>query len=204
MTLRAVVGQPDPPAHVHQRHSRARRCQAPLRPEGTRSYQRPGRGSRVDSWPWQRRVRADGQAHVKHERADPSARRSPQLPQVNPSKQARDQRDRSAAPSMEGTGMTTATLGQLIEKHGFDVLDHLDRDLEIPVHAGLQAQGDLFIIPADPNRGSHQGAAVPPDGIAVIEAVNGGHEHRLFAGQPGTAFFTPAGTGCQDIGTSGS
>ena len=43
--------------------------------------------------------------------------------------------------------MTTATLGQLIEKHGFDVLDHLDRDLEIPVHAGLQAQGDLFIIP---------------------------------------------------------
>ena len=86
--------------------------------------------------------------------------------------------------------MTTATLGQLIEKHGFDVLDHLDRDLEIPVHAGLQAQGDLFIIPADPDRGSRQGAAVPLDGIAVIEAVNGGHEHRLFAGQPGTAFFT--------------
>jgi hypothetical protein len=95
--------------------------------------------------------------------------------------------------------MTTATLGQLIEKHGFDVLDHLDRDLEIPVHAGLQAQGDLFIIPADPDRGSRQGAAVPPDGIAVIEAVGGGHEHRLFAGQPGTAFFTPAG-GRQDIG----
>ena len=43
--------------------------------------------------------------------------------------------------------MTTATLGQLIDKYGFDVHDHLDRDLEIPVHAGLQAQGDLFIIP---------------------------------------------------------
>jgi hypothetical protein len=96
--------------------------------------------------------------------------------------------------------MTTATLGQLIEKHGFDVLDHLDRDLEIPVHAGLQAQGDLFIIPADPNRGSRRGAAVPLEGIAVIEAVNGGHEHRLFAGQPGTAFFTPAGASGQDIG----
>ncbi|HEV2376512.1 MAG TPA: hypothetical protein VGS19_30605 [Streptosporangiaceae bacterium] len=95
--------------------------------------------------------------------------------------------------------MTTATLGQLIEKHGFDVLDHLDRDLEIPVHAGLQAQGDLFIIPADPNPASSQGDAVPPDGIAVIEA-NGGHEHRLFAGQPGTAFFIPAGTSGQDIG----
>ena len=96
--------------------------------------------------------------------------------------------------------MTTATLGQLIEKHGFDVLDHLDRDLEIPVHAGLQAQGDLFIIPADANRGSCQGTAVPPDGIAVIDALNGGHEHRLFAGQPGTAFFAPAGASGQDIG----
>jgi len=96
--------------------------------------------------------------------------------------------------------MTTATLGQLIERHGFDVLDHLDRDLEIPVHAGLQAQGDLFIIPADPNRRIGHGTAVPLDGIAVIEAVNGGHEHRLFAGQPGTAFFTPAGAGGQDIG----
>jgi hypothetical protein len=96
--------------------------------------------------------------------------------------------------------MTTATLGELIEKHGFDVLDHLDRDLEIPVHAGLQAQGDLFIIPADPSPGSHQGTVVPPDGIAMIEAVNGGHEHRLFAGRPGTAFFTPARASRQDIG----
>jgi hypothetical protein len=95
--------------------------------------------------------------------------------------------------------MTTATLGQLISKYGFDVLDHLDRDLQIPVHAGLQAQGDLFIIPADPNRGS-QGAAVPLEGIPVIEALGGGHEHRLFAGQPGTALFTPARAGGQDIG----
>ena len=96
--------------------------------------------------------------------------------------------------------MTTATLGQLIGTHGFDVLDHLDRDLEVPVHAGLQAQGDLFIIPADPDRGSRQGAAVPLEGVAVIEAVGGGHEHRLFAGTPGTALFTPAGGRGQDIG----
>ena len=96
--------------------------------------------------------------------------------------------------------MITATLGQLIEKHGFDVLDHLDRDLEVPVHAGLQAQGDLFIVPADPKGVSRQGAAVPLDGIAVIEGLSGGHEHRLFAGQPGSAFFTPAGAKGQDIG----
>ena len=95
--------------------------------------------------------------------------------------------------------MTTATLGQLIDRYGFDVLDHLDRDVEIPIHAGLQAQGDLFIIPVGPNSDS-QGVPVPLDGIPVIEAVGGGHEHRLFAGQPGTAFFTPAGPGNQDIG----
>jgi hypothetical protein len=64
---------------------------------------------------------------------------------------------------MGGTGMTTATLGKLIEQHGFDVLDHLDRDLE-------------------------------------VEALNGGHEHRLFAGQPGSAFFSPPSASGQDIG----
>jgi hypothetical protein len=95
--------------------------------------------------------------------------------------------------------MITATLGQLIDKYGFDVHDHLDRDLEIPVHAGLQAQGDLFIIPAAPDPLS-QGPSVPLEGIPVIEAVGGGHEHRLFAGQPGTAFFAPAGARSQDIG----
>lgn len=101
----------------------------------------------------------------------------------------------------------TATLGELIGRHGFDVLDHLDRDLEIPVHSGLQAQGDLFIIPAGSRQPGRQDApllqertAVPPEGIAVIQAVGGGHEHRLFAGQPGTAFFTPAAAGWQDLG----
>jgi hypothetical protein len=96
--------------------------------------------------------------------------------------------------------MTTATLGQLIDKYGFDVHEYLDRDLAIPVHPGLQAQGDLFIIPAEPRRDGLQGTTVPPGGIAVIEAVGGGHEHRLFAGTPGTALFTPAGDRGPDIG----
>ena len=98
--------------------------------------------------------------------------------------------------------MTTATLGQLIDHHGVDVLDHLDRDLEVPVNTGLQFQGDLAVIPtgaASPPAGD--GARVPAEGIPVIEAIAGGHEHRLLAGTPGTATFTPAtGTGGQDIG----
>jgi hypothetical protein len=36
--------------------------------------------------------------------------------------------------------------------------------------------------------------------VSGIEALGVGHEHRLFAGQPGTALFTPAPAGSQDIG----
>ena len=104
--------------------------------------------------------------------------------------------------------MTTATLGQLIDTHGFDVLDHLDREAEIPVLDGLQAQGDLLIIPAAawsqtiaPRDGlRHALKPVPAEGIPVIEAVGGGHEHRLFAGTPGTAFWAPSTRAGQDIG----
>jgi hypothetical protein len=98
--------------------------------------------------------------------------------------------------------MTTATLGQLIDRHGVDVLDHLDRDAGVPVLDGLQFQGDLAVIPAA-SHGRHaadNAAKVPAAGIAVIEAVGSGHEHRLLAGTPGTAAFTPARNGSQDIG----
>ena len=95
-----------------------------------------------------------------------------------------------------------ATIAQLVDNHGFDVLEHLDREAEIPVLAGLQLQGDLAVIPsAAPGpaaRGGRQ--TVPAGGVAVIEAVGAGHEHRLFAGSPGTAFWTPARSAGQDIG----
>lgn len=92
----------------------------------------------------------------------------------------------------------SVTLGELAGKHGFAVLEHLEAENEVPVNSGLQAQGDLFVIPD--NRPAERGPAVPAAGIAVIEAVGGGHEHRLFAGEPGTAFFAPARSGGQDIG----
>lgn len=101
--------------------------------------------------------------------------------------------------------MTTATLGQLIDTHGFDVLDHLDRQAEIPVLDGLQAQGDLIIVPLaaalDGGQVLHvEAKSVPADGVPVIEAVGGGHEHRLFASAPGTATFALATRTGQDIG----
>ena len=96
------------------------------------------------------------------------------------------------------------TLGQITEAHGFAVLEHLEADLEVPAVDGLQAQGDLFIIPAESKdlKGfpGQAGGEVPPAGIAVIAAVGEGHEHRLFAGTPGTAWWRTLSQGGQDIG----
>lgn len=95
--------------------------------------------------------------------------------------------------------MTASTLGQLIDRHGVDVLDHLDRDLTVPVLDGLQFQGDLAVIPEPGDNVT--GTPVPAQGIAVIEAAAGGHEHRLLASAPGTArFVSLAGDQRQDIG----
>ena len=81
--------------------------------------------------------------------------------------------------------MTTATLGELIARHGLDVPGHLDRDAPVPVHPGLQAQGGLLVIPVqDPPFPAGNGMPVPASGIAV--RAGSGHEHRLFAGTPGT------------------
>jgi len=92
------------------------------------------------------------------------------------------------------------TLAEITAAHGFAVLEHLEAEAQVPVLPGLQAQGDLFVIP-QPASGRHatDRAKVPDAGIPVIEAVGSGHEHRLFAGTPGTAWWTPAGGG-QDIG----
>jgi hypothetical protein len=101
------------------------------------------------------------------------------------------------------------TLAEITQTHGFEVLEHLEAEAEVPVLDGLQAQGDLFIVPAaawsqtvqPPDGYQAQLKPVPASGVPVIEAIAGGHEHRLFAGEPGTAFWAPAGGGGQDIGT---
>jgi hypothetical protein len=94
------------------------------------------------------------------------------------------------------------TLAEVATEHGFAVLEHLEAEAQVPVLGGLQAQGDLFVIPEDAH-GRHAADTarnVPEAGIPVIEAIGGGHEHRLFAGTPGTAWWTPAGRSAQDIG----
>ena len=99
--------------------------------------------------------------------------------------------------------MATAatTLGDLATRHGFEVLEHLEAEAAVPILKGLQAQGDLFIIPAG-NAEPHTDdlKLIPAGGFAVIKAANGGHEHRLFASVPGTALFAFIDGSGQDIG----
>jgi hypothetical protein len=104
------------------------------------------------------------------------------------------------------------TLAEVTEATGFAVLEHLEAEAQVPVLGGLQAQGDLFVIPVGQQpQGTHARASslteaydvkpVPAEGIAVIEAVGSGHEHRLFASVPGAATFGLANTTAgQDIG----
>ncbi len=96
------------------------------------------------------------------------------------------------------------TLAELTEAHSFPVLEHLEAEAQVPVLGGLQAQGDLFIIPVSRGdahriRRAAQRREIPPAGLAAIEAVGSGPAHRLFASQPGTAWWTPVHGG-QDIG----
>lgn len=92
------------------------------------------------------------------------------------------------------------TLAEVTTSTGFEVLEHLEAEAEVPVLNGLQAQGDLFIIPLNTKSNPRDLKPIPAGGLAVIEAANGGHEHRLFASVPDTATFAFADGSGQDIG----
>ena len=93
------------------------------------------------------------------------------------------------------------TLAEVTAATGFEVLEHLEAEADVPVLDGLQAQGDLFVVPREGSV-AHKGlmTEVPAAGIAVIEGVGGGHEHRLFASAPGTARWMAFAVPGQDIG----
>ncbi|MDN3358800.1 hypothetical protein [Actinomadura sp. DC4] len=87
------------------------------------------------------------------------------------------------------------TLAALAQQTGLAVLDHLEQSMTIPVVDGLQAQGDLIVIPLAlvsvsvrllPVAGwSH----VPPEGIELLRGEAGGNPHTLVA-DPGTCRWT--------------
>jgi hypothetical protein len=104
--------------------------------------------------------------------------------------------------------LKTITLADLTARTGLDVLGHLEREVTIPVIDGLQAQGDLLVIPVTllltETRGQSRGNVsiadsahwheVPGSGIEVLRAGTGGNPRTLVA-DPGTCRWT---TGVHD------
>ena len=95
------------------------------------------------------------------------------------------------------------TLSELTTRTGLDVLDHLERQVAVPVVDGLQAQGDLIVIPfafvADRVRVEAYLAwtDVPAAGVELLRSAAGGNPHTLVA-DPGTCRWTTSvrdGTG---------
>lgn len=91
-------------------------------------------------------------------------------------------------PQMSSTTHTTKenkmhTLSNLIERHGIDVDDHLDRDDLVPVITGLQRQGDVLVLPAE-QPGKTATTPVPADGCPVVRGENGGNTHAIVADGP--------------------
>lgn len=84
-------------------------------------------------------------------------------------------------------------LAELVDRTSVAALDHLERDTTIPVVDGLQAQGDLIVIPysmlTDPpdQNGSRW---VPPEGVHLVEGVGGRNPHVLVA-DPDTCTWHP-------------
>ena len=90
-------------------------------------------------------------------------------------------------------------LAELLDRNGLDVLDHLERELTVPVIDGLQAQGDLIVVPyafvaraVTPTAGNWR--EVPAIGVELLRSAAGGNPHTLVADE-GTCYWT---TGVRD------
>jgi hypothetical protein len=87
------------------------------------------------------------------------------------------------------------TLADLTGATGLPVDAHLVLDLIIPINDGLQAQGDLVVVPLAGLAGQVSVPAgarwreVPPEGIELLRGGTGGNAHTLVA-DPGTCVWT--------------
>ncbi len=90
-------------------------------------------------------------------------------------------------------------LAELLDVTELDVLDHLEREITVPVIDGPQAQGDLIVLPSDMvpvvtlTRWTTW-RSVPWHGVELVRGVAGNNPHTLVA-DPGTCRWT---NGVQD------
>jgi hypothetical protein len=73
-------------------------------------------------------------------------------------------------------------LAELLDRTGLDVLDHLDRQVTVPVIDGLQAQGDLIVLPLG-LLGWVPGDwwELPAEGRELVRGEAGNNPHTLVA-----------------------
>ena len=90
--------------------------------------------------------------------------------------------------------INTLTLADAETTFGIRVDEHHDRDADIPVLTGLQAQGDVIVVPSP--RSASAVTAVPQQGVPVVRGENGGHTHLLLAS--GTVTWDPSATAGTD------
>lgn len=86
-------------------------------------------------------------------------------------------------------------LAELLDRSELDVLDHLEREVAVPVVDGPQAQGDLIVLPMAmvPVVTVSDWATwhpVPWRGVELVRGVAGNNPHTLVA-DPGTCRYTP-------------
>ncbi|GGP68814.1 hypothetical protein [Saccharothrix coeruleofusca] len=86
-------------------------------------------------------------------------------------------------------------LFELLDKTNLDVLDHLEREVSVPVVDGLHAQGDLLVLPFDlvastVRLGRYARLTdVSPEGVELVRGAAGGNPHTLTA-DPGSTRWT--------------
>lgn len=81
----------------------------------------------------------------------------------------------------------TRTLSDVMTGTAVPVPEHLERDAEVPVIAGLQAQGDLIVVPAAMAAGrpwANKARRVPAEGLEVIRGADGRNPHLLIGDGP--------------------
>ncbi|WP_459709044.1 hypothetical protein [Actinophytocola sp. KF-1] len=86
-------------------------------------------------------------------------------------------------------------LAELLDVSELDVLDHLAREITVPVVDGPQAQGDLIVLPLDMVRvvtlaSWGRWRSVPWHGVELVRGVAGNNPHTLVAAD-GTCQWTP-------------
>jgi hypothetical protein len=76
---------------------------------------------------------------------------------------------------------------EAISKYGTEILDHLDREVTVPVVTTAACQGDVSILRVTKNAATKP---VPTAGFPVVRGENGGNTHSLHGDGP--IFFDPA------------